>query len=90
LWQNRAFAPALLQGTVGKRALACLVELVELELHTAGPLRLPKAFVAAQIAGSIFTSLNLWMAGKHGIGAQDFGDALCRSTAALASAFRIA
>lgn len=86
---NRRLAPGVLAGAVGRRTAAVLAGMVEDRLRGSGPLRVPPALVATQVAAMQLATISAWLEGRAPCDAADFAHALARSTAAVVAAQRI-
>jgi len=86
---NRRLAPGVLAGAAGRRTAAVLAGMVDERLRGSGPLRLPSALVATQVAAMQLAVISAWLDGRTQCAADDLALALARSTAALVDALRV-
>jgi AcrR family transcriptional regulator len=88
-WVNRALAPSIFAGATGKRASGVLVAMIEERLRSDGPLSVPPALLALQIAGLQLTAVGAWLDGTQVCSARDLALAIARASAGAAAALRI-
>lgn len=85
-WEHRARARATLEMRTGEGAVRMLAELIEQRLE--GPMVLPAALVARQLAAASLGAISPWLLGEVSAKADALASALCRGGAAQVASLK--